>query len=458
MMASLRAAREIAHMDNALLVHRLHFAFTVTFHYLFPQLTMGLAPLIVILKTLGLRRNDETYNQAARFWARIFGINFVLGVVTGIPMEFQFGTNWSHFSRFAGGVIGQTLAMEGMFAFFLESAFLGLFLYGEKRLSPRAHWWSAACVFLGSWLSGFFIIATDAWMQHPVGYAQSPDGSVELSSFWQLVLNPWAWWQYAHNMSGAVVTGALVMASVGAFYLLWGRFQEHGRIFVRVGVVAALIASIAQLFPTGDGQGRMVAQHQPVTLAAMEALFESGPGAPLVVIGQPNVPERRIDNPILIPQMLSFLTYRAWMASVRGLDAFPVEDWPDSVPLLYFSYHIMVGLGTIFIAITVVAAFLLWRDKLFGAKWMLWILLLSLPFPYIANTAGWMTAELGRQPWLVYGLMRTADGYSKLVSAGNGTFTLLGFMGMYTVLGILFLFLVRREIESGPAAQPGTTQ
>jgi len=207
-------------MDSALLVHRLHFAFTVTFHYLFPQLTMGLAPLIVVLKTLGLRRNDEIYNQAARFWARIFGINFIMGVVTGIPMEFQFGTNWSHFSRFAGGVIGQTLAMEGIFAFFLESAFLGLFLYGEKRLSPKAHWWSAVAVFVGSWLSGFFIVATDAWMQNPVGYAKAADGSVQLSSFWELVLNPWAWWQYAHNMSGAVITGAFAMASVGAFYLL----------------------------------------------------------------------------------------------------------------------------------------------------------------------------------------------------------------------------------------------
>ena len=195
-------------------------------------------------------------NQAARFWARIFGINFVMGVVTGIPMEFQFGTNWSHFSRFAGGVIGQTLAMEGMFAFFLESAFLGLFLYGEKRLSPRVHWWSAVAVFLGSWLSGFFIIATDAWMQHPVGYFKATDGSVQLSSFWALVLNPWAWWQYAHNMSGAAITGAFVMASIGAFYLLWGKFVEHGRIFVRVGVVAGLIFSVLQLFPTGDGQGR----------------------------------------------------------------------------------------------------------------------------------------------------------------------------------------------------------
>ncbi|HZE26314.1 MAG TPA: cytochrome ubiquinol oxidase subunit I [Terriglobales bacterium] len=441
-------------MDSALLVHRLHFAFTVTFHYLFPQLTMGLAPLIVVLKTLALRRNHEIYNQAARFWARIFGINFVLGVVTGLPMEFQFGTNWSHFSRFAGGVIGQTLALEGMFAFFLESAFLGLFLYGETRLSPKGHWRSAVAVFLGSWLSGFFIVATDAWMQHPVGYVHSGDGSVQLSSFWQLLLNPWAWWQYAHTMSGAAVTGAFVMTSVGAFYLLWGQYQEHGRLFVRVGVVAGLIFTILQLFPTGDGQGRLLARHQPVTLAAMEALFEGGPGAPLVLIGQPDVPERKIDNPVLVPKILSFLSYRRWEAEVRGLDSFPLDTWPDNIPLLYYSYHIMVGLGTIFIAIMVVAVFLLWRGKLFDAPWMLWILLLSLPFPYIANTVGWMTAEIGRQPWLVYGLMRTSDGYSKRVSAGNGLFTLLGFMGMYTVLGMLFLFLVRREIENGPVAQP----
>ena len=266
-------------MDSALLIHRLHFAFTATFHYLFPQLTMGLAPLIVVLKTIGLRRNDETYHQAARFWAKIFGISFVLGVVTGIPMEFQFGTNWSVFSRFAGGVIGQTLAMEGMFAFFLESAFLGLFLYGEKRLSPKAHWWSAMAVFLGSWLSGYFIIATDAWMQHPVGYVHAADGSVQLSSFWELVLNPWAWWQYAHNMSGAGITGAFVMASVGAFYLLGRKHVEHGKIFVKVGVVAGCIFSVLQLFPTGDGQGKMVALNQPVTLAAMESLFEGQPGA-----------------------------------------------------------------------------------------------------------------------------------------------------------------------------------
>ena len=242
-------------MDSALLIHRLQFAFTITYHYLFPQLTMGLAPLIVVLKTIELKTGDERYGAAARFWAKIFGINFVIGVVTGIPMEFQFGTNWSHFSRVTGGVIGQPLVMEGVFSFFLESAFLGLFLYGEKRLSPKAHWWSAFLVFCGSWLSGYFIIVTDAWMQHPVAYERAADGSFQVVSFWGLLMNPWALLQYAHNMSGAAITGSFVMAAVGAYYLLEGKFTEHARVFVRVGVIAGFIFSALQIFPTGDLHG-----------------------------------------------------------------------------------------------------------------------------------------------------------------------------------------------------------
>ncbi len=438
-------------MDSALLVHRLQFAFTATFHYLFPQLTMGLALLIVILKTIGVMRNDPVCNESARFWGRIFGINFVLGVVTGIPLEFEFGTNWSQFSQVAGGVIGQTLAMEGMFAFFLESAFLGLFLYGEKRLSARGHWLSAIAVFVGSWISGYFIIATDAFMQYPQGYYRAGDGTLQLSSFWAFVLNPWAGWQYAHNMCGAVITGAFVMAAVGAFYLLSGRWDSHGRVFLKTGVIVGCLFSILQIFPTGDRQGKMVTDHQPATLAAMEGLYHGQARAPIVILGQPNDERRSIDNPLEVPGVLSMLTYKHWSAHVRGLDAFPKEDWPGNIPLLYYSYHIMVGLGTLFPVIMIMAVFLLWRRWLFQAKWMLWILMLSAPFPYIANTAGWITAEIGRQPWLVYGLMRTQDGYSKAVSAGNGMFTLLGFMGIYTVLSILFLFLVRREIEGGPS-------
>ena len=411
-------------MDDALTIHRLHFAFTITYHYLFPQLTMGLAPLVVVFKSLALWKGDERYNRAARFWAKIFAVNFLFGVVTGIPMEFQFGTNWARFSQFSGGVIATALAMEGVFAFFLESSFLGIFLFGEKRFGQKVHWLAAFMVFAGSWLSGYFIIVTDAWMQRPVGFEIAADGTAHLVSFWALLFNEWAFWQYLHNMGGALVTGSFVMAAVAA--------------------------SCFQLFPSGDRHGKLVAEHQPLTLAAMEALFHTERGAPIVLVGQPNTAEQKLDNPIYVPKALSFLTYQHWEAEVKGLEEFPRERWPDNIPLLYYSYHIMVGLGSIFIAVAAAAAFLLWRKRLYHTRWMLWVLMLSFPFPYIANTAGWMTAELGRQPWLVYGLMRTAEGFSPTVSSGNGLFTLIGFMGMYFVMGLLFLFLIWREVEHGP--------
>ncbi|MGC9198699.1 MAG: cytochrome ubiquinol oxidase subunit I [Acidobacteriaceae bacterium] len=437
---------------DALTMHRLQFAFTITFHYLFPQLTMGLALLIVILKTMALRTKNERYDDAARFWAKIFGVNFLLGVVTGIPMEFQFGTNWSQFSRLAGGIIGQPLAMEGVFSFFLESAFLGMFLFGEKRLSRLAHWGAAFMVFLGSWLSGFFIIATDAWMQHPVAYQLMPDGSYQVTSFLRLMMNPWAWIQYAHNECGAVVTGAFVMSAVGALYILRDGKNEQGRIFLRLGVTAGVIACILQIFPTGDLHGKYVAHHQPIAMAAMEGLFHSEKGAPIVLIGQPNVEQQTIDNPIAVNKVLSFLIYGTTTAEVIGLDAYPKDLWPTTLPLLFYAYHIMAGLGTYFVALMGVAAFLLWRGRLFATRWILWPLLLSFPLPYIANIAGWITAETGRQPWLVYNLIRTANGYSQQVGASTTLFTLLGFMGMYAVLSILWILLVYRIIEDGPGA------
>jgi len=440
---------------DILLLHRIHFAFTVTFHYLFPQLTMGLALLIVVLKTIGLTKGDERYNRASRFWARIFAINFVLGVVTGIPMEFQFGTNWSEFARRTGGVIGQPLAMEGVFSFFLESTFLGLFLFGEKRLSKWAHWGSAFMVFIGSWISGFFIIVTDAWMQHPVAYKLLPNGTFELTSFWGLLMNPWAWLQYAHNMCGAVVTAAFVMSAVGAFYLLDKRETEFGQLFLRVGIVAGLLSCIIQIFPTGDLHGRYTAKNQPTAMAGMEGLFHTQKGAPIVLMGQPDVEQQRIDNPLAVNSVLSFMIYGTTAAEVKGLDQFPRDQWPTTLPLLYYSYHIMAGLGTYFVLLMAIAAFLLWRGKLYSTSWILWPILLSFPLPYIANTAGWMTAEIGRQPWLVYGLMRTSQGYSTHVSAGNSLFTLLGFMGMYSLISVLWIVLVYRLIETGPStAEP----
>jgi cytochrome d ubiquinol oxidase subunit I len=436
---------------DALAWSRFQFGFTITYHYLFPQLTMGLALLIVVCKLFALGRGDERWNEVARFWGHLFGLNFAVGVVTGLPMEFQFGTNWARFSHQAGGVIGITLAMEGMFAFFAESAFLGLFLFGEKRLGPRGHLATAVMMFVGSWLSGYFIIVAHAFMEHPVGHATSPGGVLTLADAGAYFCNPWALWEFAHSMSAAVVTSAFVVAAVGAYWTLGGRHAEHARRCLQLGVTAGLVASVLQLFPTGDRHGRLLAEHQKPTLAAMEGKFHSGAHAELVLIGQPDVPARRLDNPVAVPAALSFLAYGSFGATVEGLDAFPPADWPENVELLYYAYHVMVGLGTLFLAVLSLAALLLWRRRLERSRTMLWTLMLAFPFPYIANTAGWMSAELGRQPWLVYGLLRTAEGTSPRVSGGSVAFSTLGFMGLYLVVGILFLFLVARQIERGPA-------
>jgi len=437
-------------MKDALFWHRIQFAFTITYHYLFPQLTMGLAWFLVYWKWRALRTRDEKYNRAARFWAKIFGLNFAVGVVTGIPMEFQFGTNWAGFSRYGGGVIGQTLAMEGMFAFFLESAFIGALIWGEKRLGPRDHFLAALAVAVGSWLSAYFILVTNAFMQHPVGYRIEADGSLGIDSLSAYLLNPWAWVQFAHNQMAALVTGSFVIAAVGAFYTLRGLYPEQARMYLRAGTVIGLIASVLVAFPTGDQQAKMVGKHQPVTLAAMEGRFAGGSMASVAVIGQPNVAARRLDNPIELPGALSFLAYGHFGSNVRGLDDFPQESWPVNIELLYYSFHLMITLGTLFIVLLAYAGYQNLRGRLESSRGLLWVLMLAFPFPYIANTLGWMTAELGRQPWLVYGLFRTSEGHSKVVSGGDTVFTLIGFVGLYLVLGVLFLFLVGREISRGP--------
>ncbi|MCB9896422.1 MAG: cytochrome ubiquinol oxidase subunit I [Planctomycetes bacterium] len=437
-------------MDDPLFWHRLQFGFTATFHYIFPQLTMGLALLVVVMKLAALRGGGAAWDDAARFWTRILGLGFALGVVTGIPMEFQFGTNWAAFSRTTGGVIGQTLAMEGLFAFFLESTLLGLLLFGERRLGPRRHFVVACGLLLGSWLSAYFIVTTNAFMQHPVGHALAADGSYQVGDLAAFLLNPWALVQVLHNQCGAVVSGAFCVASVGAFWTLRGEHADVARVSLRTGVIAGLVASMLVAFPTGHWQGRMVAAHQPVALAAMEGRFESGPRAPLAVIGQPDVANRTLDNPVRLPALLSWIAYGDFSADVAGLDAFAEDVWPTNVELLYYAFHVMVGLGTLFIALMGLATLQLLRRRLATTRPLLWVLALAFPFPFIANTAGWMTAEFGRQPWLVYGLLRTADGASPTVHAGATVFTTLGFAGLYFVLGVLFLALVGREVALGP--------
>ena len=437
-------------MTDAVIAARWQFAFTIMFHYLFPVLTMGLGVLIAVLKTLELGSGDRVYGTAARFWARIFAITFATGVVTGIPMEFQFGTNWSQFSRYAGPVVGQTLFMEGVFAFFAESSFLGVFLFGESRVTPRMHWVAAVMVAFGAVLSGFFIVATNAWMQHPVGY-RVVGSHVELTSLWALLTNPYVRWQYPHVISGSLVTASMVMAGTGAFYLLQQEHVASGRVFVRVGVVSGAIFSAVSLLPTGAFHGEHITRFQPAKMAAMEGLFKTQDGAPLAIIGMPDRDRQELMDPIVVPGLISYLAYGNFAARVTGLNDIPPDQQPP-VEIVYYAYHIMVGLGTIFIAITAAALFFLWRGTLFGRRGMLWVLMLSAPFPYVANEAGWTVAEVGRQPWSVYQLQRVAESSSPNVTTGMTYFTLLGFMGLYLLLGLLYLLLFARIVNEGPAA------
>jgi cytochrome d ubiquinol oxidase subunit I len=452
-------------VSSYVLVDRLQFAMTVTFHYLFPILTMGLALLMAYLKTVSyagredhrlkpLRKTPEereSYEAAARFWAKIFAVNFAVGVVTGIPLEFQFGTNWARFSNYAGGVIGQTLGLEGVFAFVLESVFLGIFLGGRERVTPRIHWISTLALLIGSWLSGFFIIAADAWMQHPVGYAGSGK-AVHLTSFGDFLTNPWLPWQYAHNMSGAALTGSFVMAAMGAWHMLGGKHVKFAQINLTVGVTAALIFCALQIFPTGDQQAANAYKYQPPAFASMEGVFRTENGAPLVIIGNPNTTTRKLESTIALPKLLSFMTSHHFTNKVTGLDDIAPNLWPDSVPLVYYSYHIMVGLGTLLLLLAAIAAYMLWRGTLFTNRPVLWGLLIAFPFTYIANIAGWVTAEAGRQPWIVYGLLRTVNAATpaKAVPAGTAIFTLLGFAGLYLLIAVVYLLMMVRIIAKGP--------
>ncbi len=441
-------------MEDMIFYDRLQFAFTITFHYIFPQLTMGLSLMIVYFKWKYLKSNKETYNSAAKFFMKIFAINFTMGVVTGIPMEFQFGTNWAKFSELTGGVIGQTLAMEGMFSFFLESSFLALFIFGEKLMGQKLHFLTGFLVFLGSWASGWFILATSSWMQHPVGFEILDNGKFVLNNFSALFTNPWLLPAFLHNQLASVVTSSFVVASIGAFYILLNKELEYGKLFLKTGVFFGLLSSLLVAFPTGDWNAKNVAKYQPATFAAMEGVFETEKaGAEIVLMGQPNMRTKKLDNKIAVPNVLSFLTYQNWDKQIPGLDQFKKEEAPDNIPALYYSYHIMVGLGTIFITVMALAAFFLWREKLYHSKPLLWTIMFLVPFPYIANITGWYTAELGRQPYLVYNLLRTMKGVSPTVSSGNTLFTLLGFVALYILLGLLFLLLVGKTIYKGPSTQ-----
>lgn len=444
-------------MYSLIVADRIQFAALIMFHYLFPPVTIGLGVLIAILKTAYLLTKEDRYNLAARFWSHLLALNFGAGVVTGIPMEFQFGTNWSKFSVYSGGVIGQGLMLEGVIAFFLESSFIGILIFGEKKVSPFIHWLASIMVALGTIVSAYFIICVDAFMQHPVGYRIGSDGTLELTNLWTWMTNPFELWECLHTVNGALVHGSLVMAAVAAYYILAGKHIQFARICIRLGIGAAFLFSLTQIFPTGSKNGEAVVKYQPTTLAAMEGQFDTQVGAPLAIIGMPDTRKGDLLDPVAVPDLLSYLAYGSPHAMVKGLNDIPRALWPN-VEVTYYAYHIMIGLGGVFVGITSLGVFLIWIRRLDKSRWFLWIVLLTVPFPYIANEAGWVVTCEGRQPWIIYGLLKTADGVSPNVSAGEVIFTLIGFIGLYIMIGLLFVILTLRALAHGPDEADGGDQ
>lgn len=437
-------------MENIVFYDRIQFAITITFHYLFPQLTMGMALLILYFKTKVYRNAGAHYGRIADFWVRIFAITFVFGVVSGIPMEFQFGTNWAAFSKISGGIVGKTLAMEGMFAFFLESTFLGVMLFGKGRFSEKVQWIAALMVFLGTWLSGYFIIMTNAFMQHPQGYFFDAAGKIQVENLASILFNPWGIWQYMHNMASTVAVASFFMCAVAAYYLLSGRHFEFAKTTLTAGVIAAMASVVILIAPSGVMQAEDIMFKQPEKGAAMEGVFKTEEGTPMILFGLPDTARQTVDSAVKVPYLLSFLTHKDPFKPVTGFDQIPRDRWPDNIPLVFFVYHIMIMLGVAFAGIMGLALFLLWKKRIFTARALLWALMLCWPLPYIATICGWMTTEVGRQPWLVYGLMRTHEGVSPAVPGGATLFTLIGFSFIYFVAGLLYFTLILREIGRGP--------
>ncbi len=436
---------------NALMLSRIQFGLTISFHYIFPPMSIGLAAIMTIMEALYLKTRDKTYERMARFWTRIFALTFGLGVATGIVMEFEFGTNWAAYSRFVGDIFGAPLASEGIFAFFLESGFLALLLFGWDRVGPKMHFFSTLMVSLGSIFSAVWINVANSWMQTPAGFkiVKMPDGNVraKLVNFWAVVLNPSTLDRLGHVLLGAFLTGAFLVLSVSAYYVLKRQHEEIARRAIKIGLVVAVVCSLAQLL-SGDINAKMIGKYQPAKLAAFEGHFPAHAPAAMSLFGWVDVARQQVMG-LKVPGMLSWLMYYNTKAPVTGLDAFPRTDWPPVNPV-FQSYHLMVAIGMALIGISLLGAFFWWRNSLFRQRWLLWIFVFAVVGPLAANELGWFSAEVGRQPWIVYGVMRTSAGVSPNVPAGEILASTILFAFMYVLLGALFIFLMHRKIIAGP--------
>jgi cytochrome d ubiquinol oxidase subunit I len=439
---------------DALMLARLQFALTIAFHYIFPPLSIGLGLILVVMEGTYLATRRPLYHAMTRFWVRIFGLMFAIGVASGIVMEFQFGTNWASYSRFVGDVFGSALAAEGIFAFFLESGFLALLLFGWDRISPKMHFFSTVMVSLGSIFSAVWIIVANSWQQTPAGYqiVETAAGKrAEITSFLELVFNPSTLDRLGHVLLAAFQTGAFLVISVSAFYLIRKRHLEFARASLSIGLLIALLAAPLQLL-SGHSSAMGVAQTQPAKLAAFEGHYPASAPAELHLFGWINEREERVEFSVSVPGMLSWLVTGDTERPVTGLRAFPPEDRPP-VNVVFQAYHAMVAIGMILVALVLLGAYYYIRGTLWQTRWLLWIYVFAVGLPQLANQLGWISAEVGRQPWIVYGLLRTRDGISKVVGSGEMLTSLLLFLFVYTLLFALFIYLLDHKIRQGPGEE-----
>ncbi|RQV98763.1 MAG: cytochrome ubiquinol oxidase subunit I [Calditrichaeota bacterium] len=435
------------------MLSRIQFAFTVGFHYIFPTLSIGLGVILVIMEGMYLKTKKKLYEEMTRFWVKVFALTFAIGVATGIVMEFEFGTNWSNYSRFVGDVFGSALAAEGIFAFFLESGFLAVLVFGWDKVSPKTHFFSTVMVSLGSMFSAVWIVVANSWQQTPAGHHLVGEGltqRAEITSFWEMVFNPSSVDRLLHVLSGAWLAGAFLVISVSAYYILKNKHMDFARSSMKIGLVFALVASLFQLI-TGHQSAVGVSENQPAKLAAFEAHYHSDKPGDLYLFGWVNDEEQAVKAGLKVPGLLSYLVY--WDASrpLIGLNHFAPEDRPPVNPV-FQSYHLMVAIGMFLILVSILGIIFWRKGALFNKSWLLKIMVVSVLAPQLANQLGWFSAEVGRQPWIVYGLMRTSEGVSKAVTASQTIFSLTLFALIYTLLFILFLFLLDRKIKHGPEA------
>jgi cytochrome d ubiquinol oxidase subunit I len=437
-------------MDVEILA-RIQFAFTVAFHYIYPPLSIGLGLIMVIMEGMYLRTREQVYEQMARFWTRIFALTFAIGVATGIVMEFEFGTNWATYSRFVGDIFGSALAAEGIFAFALESGFLGVLIFGWNRVGPKMHFFATLMVWLGSMFSAVWIVVANSWQQTPAGFhivGEGMEARAEITDFWAMVFNPSSVDRLTHVWIGAFLAGAFLVLSVHAWYLLKNRHVEISQKAIKIALLVAGVFSLAQLF-TGHQSAEGVAENQPAKLAALEGHFDSLAVADMYLLGWVDKESEKTSG-IKIPGGLSFLIHYNFDEPVTGLRAFPVEDRPQAINAVFQFYHIMVAIGMALIGISLLGWWFWWRGKLFEHRWFLRLLVLAVMLPQIANQSGWFAAEMGRQPWVVYGLLRTSDALSKVVTANQVLFSLILFFFIYALLLALFLYLLNKKIVAGP--------